>query len=151
MVAPDATVGADVAYLETVGILERLDARLIALDAAIGTRCKAFGEDDQIDLTREVRLTEPGQYQVTSPPAVIGNLLIVGSSIGDNRGVEVERGVVRAYEARTGKWRWSLDPIPHKGNDPAQKTWEGHGAMHTGGANAWSLISADAQRDLVFV
>jgi quinoprotein glucose dehydrogenase len=131
--------------------LATLDARLIARDAAIGTRCKAFGEDGHVDLTHDVTLTEPGQYQVTSPPAVIGDLLRVGSAIGDDRGVEVERGVVCAYEACTGKWRWSWGPIPHKGNDPARKTWEGHGAMHTGGANAWSLISADAQRDLIFV
>jgi quinoprotein glucose dehydrogenase len=128
-----------------------LDARLIALDAATGTRCRAFGEDGQIDLTRDVRPTEPGQYQVTSPPAVIVELLIVGSSIGDNRGVEVERGVVRAYEARTGMRRWSWDPIPHKGDDPARQTWEGHSAMRRGGANAWSLISTDAERDLDFV
>ncbi|HYE66401.1 MAG TPA: pyrroloquinoline quinone-dependent dehydrogenase [Pyrinomonadaceae bacterium] len=128
-----------------------LDARLIALDAATGTLCKNFGQDGQVDLKRDVRLSEPGQYQVTSPPAVIGDLLIVGSSMGDNRGVEVERGVVRAYEARTGRLRWSWDPIPLQANDPARKTWEGQSAIHTGAANAWSLISADAGRGLVFV
>lgn len=128
-----------------------LDARLIALDAATGTPCKEFGRDGQVDLTRDVRLTQRGQYQVTSPPAVIGDLLIVGSAIGDNRGVEVERGVVRAYEARTGKLRWSWDPIPVKAEDPARKTWAGQGAEQAGAANAWSLISTDEERGLVFV
>ncbi|MEQ1867128.1 MAG: HAD-IC family P-type ATPase, partial [Micropepsaceae bacterium] len=42
-------------------------------------------------------------YQVTSPPAVIGDLVVVGSAIGDNGGVEMERGVVRAFDAVTGK------------------------------------------------
>ena len=128
-----------------------LDARLIALDAKTGMPCEDFGQAGQVDLTRDIRLTERGQYQVTSPPAVIGDLIIVGSSMGDNRGVEVERGTVRAYDARTGKLRWSWDPIPTQGMDPSRKTWKGEGAIRTGAANAWSIISADADRDLIFV
>jgi quinoprotein glucose dehydrogenase len=73
-----------------------IDARLIALDAATGKPCADFGENGQVDLTRDVRLVDRGNYQVTSPPAVIGDSIVVGSSIGDNRGVELERGVVRA-------------------------------------------------------
>jgi Glucose dehydrogenase len=132
-------------------IAATIDARLIGLDAATGQPCKDFGQDGQVDLTRDVRLTDRGDYQVTSPPAVINDLLIVGSSIGDNRGVEIERGVVRAYDARTGQLRWSWDPIPTDAKDPARKTWQGEGATHTGAANAWSLISVDPQRGLVFV
>ncbi|HEX8088269.1 MAG TPA: pyrroloquinoline quinone-dependent dehydrogenase [Blastocatellia bacterium] len=128
-----------------------LDARLCALDATTGAPCKDFGQDGQVDLTRDVRLTKKGQYQVTSPPAVIGDLVIVGSSMGDNRGVEVERGVVRAYDARTGTLRWRWDPIPQDEKDPARKSWKGAGAGRTGAANAWSIISADPARDLIFI
>ena len=88
-----------------------LDARLIALDAATGKPCADFGDNGQVDLTRDVRMVERGNYQVTPPPAVIGDVIIVGSSVGDNRGVELERGV-RAYDARAGKLLWSWDPIP---------------------------------------
>jgi quinoprotein glucose dehydrogenase len=132
-------------------IVATIDARLIALDATSGQLCKDFGTDGQVDLTKDVRLTNPGDYQVTSPPAVIGDLLIVGSSMGDNRGVNVERGVVRAYDARTGKLHWTWDPIPTSEQDPAYKTWKGDGAKRTGAANAWSIISADAERGLIFV
>lgn len=131
-----------------------IDARLIALDAATGEPLKDFGQDGQVDLTRDIERVERGgwrNYQVTSPPAVIGDLIIVGSSIGDNRAVELERGVVRAYEARTGKLRWSWDPIPDQSDDPARKTWEGESAMRTGAANVWSIISVDEARGLVFV
>jgi quinoprotein glucose dehydrogenase len=131
-----------------------LDARLIALDAATGAPIKTFGKGGQVDLTRGVRLVDRldhGDYQVTSPPAVVGDLLVVGSSIGDNRGVELERGVVRAYDARTGKLRWSWDPIPVRRGDPARKTWAGDSAVRTGAANAWSILSADPERGLVFV
>ncbi|HKQ76367.1 MAG TPA: pyrroloquinoline quinone-dependent dehydrogenase [Blastocatellia bacterium] len=128
-----------------------LDARLIALDAATGKPCADFGENGQVDLTRDVRMVERGNYQVTSPPAVIGDSIVIGSAIGDNRGVELERGVVRAYDARTGKLLWSWDPIPKNANDPARKTWAGESANRTGAANAWSIISADAELGLVFV
>lgn len=131
-----------------------LDARLIALDAATGKIISSFGENGQIDLKQDVRfITDKGyqNYQVTSPPAVIGNLVVVGSAIGDNGGVEMERGVVRAFDALTGKLRWSFDPIPKDEKDSARKTWAGESATKTGAANAWSIISADAERDLVFI
>src|SRR5437016_3586007 len=54
-----------------------IDARLIALDAATGTACKDFGKNGQVDLTKDVRIVDRGQYQVTSPPAVIGDLVVV--------------------------------------------------------------------------
>jgi quinoprotein glucose dehydrogenase len=132
-------------------IIATLDARLIALDAASGVPCKEFGQDGEVDLSKDVRLTGKGDYQVTSPPAVIGDLIVVGSSMGDNRGVAVERGVVRAFDARTGKLQWTWDPIPTSEQDPAYKTWKGEGAKRTGAANVWSIISVDAERDLVFV
>jgi len=128
-----------------------IDARLIALDAATGAPCPDFGREGQVDLSLGVRLVQRGLYQVTSPPAVIGELVVVGSAIGDNRAVEVERGLVRAYEARTGQLRWSWDPIPQDPADPARSTWESESATRTGAANAWSVMSADPDRDLLFV
>ncbi len=125
-----------------------IDARLIALDGKTGRPCEDFGTGGVVDLTRDVNLKDRGDYQVTSPPAVIGGLVITGSSMGDNRAADVERGVVRAFDARSGALRWSWDPIPR---DPARNTWEGDSAGRTGGANAWSVISADPERGLVFV
>ena len=118
-----------------------LDARLVALDGATGAPCGDFGVSGQVDLTRGVDLRDLGQYQVTSSPAIAGDLVIVGSSIGDNRAVDVERGIVRAFDARTGALRWSWDPIP----------WAGHTTPRTGAGNAWSTLSVDVERGLVFV
>ena len=118
-----------------------IDARLIALDAKSGKPCDDFGARGQIDLTRDVHLRDRGDYQVTSPPAVLGDVVVTGSAIGDNRAVDVERGVVRAFDARSGKLRWSWDPIP----------WAAGQNPRTGAANAWSVLSADPDRGLVFV
>ena len=132
-------------------ILATLDARLISLDAKTGKPIPEFGNAGEIDLTKSIKIESAGNYQVTSPPAVIGDTIVVGSSIGDNRGVELERGTVRAFDAVTGALKWSWDPIPTDPKDPAIKSWQGDSARTTGAANAWSVISADPARDLVFV
>lgn len=133
--------------------LATIDARLIALDGATGRPCADFGTAGQIDL--KVDLVNPpfelGEYQVTSPPAVLGDLVITGSSIGDNNRTDAPSGVVRGFDARTGRLRWAWDPIPRRAGLPGFGTWRGKSAEHTGAANAWSVLSVDAARDLVFV
>lgn len=123
-----------------------LDARLIALDAATGKPCTDFGGTGWVSL-REVPRYMAGRYHMTSPPAVIDDLIVVGSAINDNDRVDMPSGVVRAFDARTGALRWSWEPIPRNaasGSD-AIAHW------NTGAANAWSMMSVDPERDLVFV
>jgi quinoprotein glucose dehydrogenase len=127
------------------------DARLIALDAATGRPCLDFGTNGQVELGRDVGFAYLGEYHATSPPAVVGDVIVVGSAISDNQRVDAPRGVVRAFDARTGARRWSWDPVPRDPRDPARRTWGDDGATRTGAANAWSILSADPQRDLVFV
>jgi len=124
-----------------------IDGRLIALDAASGKAITSFGKEGVVDLKENVG----HDVSVTSPPAVIGNTVVVGSSLGDNYRLDYPRGVVRAYDAVSGKLRWSWDPIPQDSTDKAWQTWNGPKAHKTGAANAWAVISADAKRDLVFV
>jgi quinoprotein glucose dehydrogenase len=63
---------------------------------------------------------------------------VVGSAIADNDRVDSPNGQVRAYDARTGALRWKWDPLPPS-------------LAPTGAGNAWSVISVDAARDLVFI
>jgi len=131
-----------------------IDARLIALDAARGTPCAGFGAGGgTVDLRRGLRNApfETAEYQVTSPPAVVNGVLVVGSSVADNNRTDAASGEVRAYDARTGALRWAWDPVPRDSADPAWATWVGPRAHATGAANAWSVIAADPERDLVFV
>ena len=105
-----------------------------------------------VDLTQGVRdRLERGNYLVTSPPAIYRDIVIVGSAIGDNGGVELERGIVRAFDVRSGALRWSWDPIPTSSEDATRRGWQPQSAQRTGAANAWSMLSVDAGRGLVFV
>jgi quinoprotein glucose dehydrogenase len=128
-----------------------LDARLIALDAHTGRPCADFGRNGAVDLRAGQRMPDASAYLVTSPPAIYHEFVIVGLVIGDNRAVDVERGVVRAYDARTGALRWIWDPIPTTSSDPVYVQLNGGSAARTGAANAWSIMSIDPARGLVFV
>lgn len=120
-----------------------IDGRLIALDGASGKACTDFGASGTVDLKRGVDFGPEfrGNYQVTSAPTIVGDLVITGSSIGDNGSVFMPRGIVRAFDARSGALRWSWNPIP----------WAEHQQVRTGAANAWSTLAADPVRDLVFI
>jgi quinoprotein glucose dehydrogenase len=132
-------------------IMGTLDARLIALDGRTGRPCRDFGTGGKVNLNAGVREGSTGNYLVTSPPAIYRNIVIVGSAIGDNGGVEMQRGIVRAFDARSGKQLWAWDPIPTSDNEAARRGWQPKSAQRTGAANAWSVLSVDAGRGLVFV
>ncbi len=72
------------------------DARLIALDGRSGTPCTDFGHAGTVDLHAGVRGADrlAYEYHVTSPPAVIDELVIVGSSIFDNLHAQAPSGEV---------------------------------------------------------
>jgi quinoprotein glucose dehydrogenase len=128
-----------------------LDARLLAVDAATGEPCKDFGTDGQVDLTNGLRIRDRAAYLVTSPPAIYGNVVVVGAAIGDNRAAEVERGVIRAFDARSGALLWAFDPIPDSPTHPAAAEWNLAQAATTGAANSWGLMSIDEDNGLVLV
>ncbi|MGQ0642879.1 MAG: pyrroloquinoline quinone-dependent dehydrogenase [Gemmatimonadaceae bacterium] len=130
-----------------------IDARLIALDGASGTPCRAFGDSGTVDLRTGLRIRpfERPAYEITSPPAIVRDLVITGSAIADNSNLAPASGEVRAFDARTGALRWRWDPIPQDPNDSAYATWRDSSAKRAGAANVWSVIAADSTRDLVFV
>jgi quinoprotein glucose dehydrogenase len=113
-----------------------------------GVPCGDFGVGGQISLRNVARYT-PGQYHMTSPPAVVDDVVIVGSAIDDNARVDMPSGVVRAFDVRSGALRWSWEPLPPNHNDPRpgsrEKPWR------TGAGNAWSIMAVDPERHLVFV
>ena len=126
------------------------DLRLIALDLKDGKPCAGFGQDGAVRIDPGKPLLWPGEFQFTSPPAVIGDLVILGSAIADNQRVDAPRGTVRAFDARTGAPRWRWDPVPERADDPDAASW-GDGWRTTGAANVWAPISIDEARGLIFL
>ncbi len=121
-----------------------LDGRLLALDAVTGKTCPGFGTGGVVDLKKNLptQTTEPFQeYGVTSPPTVVGDVVVVGSAVADGQEVDVEPGVVRGYDVRTGHLLWTWDPMP----------WAWHQAVRTGGGNTWGVISADPAHGLIYL
>lgn len=134
-------------------IAATIDARLLELDAEKGSVCAPFGRDGVVNLRDGLR-TPPeyfAEYEETSPPTVVNDVIVVGSAIADNHRTEAPSGEVRAFDVRTGALRWSWDPVPQDSTDPAWATWVGPRAHMTGAANAWPPVAADPAHDLVVV
>jgi quinoprotein glucose dehydrogenase len=127
-----------------------LDARLIALDAANGRPCPTFGDEGVVDLTTGLGEIAPGEYAVTSPPTLVGDVVAVGALVGDGRRTEHPGGVVRGFDARTGALRWAFDPVP-PGTPALLPGADGTPNFHRGTPNAWAPFAADPARDLLFV
>jgi quinoprotein glucose dehydrogenase len=127
------------------------DARVIALDLTDGKPCSDFGEGGEVKVDKGMELAWPGEFQITSAPVVVGDVVIVGSSIGDNRRVVAPHGTVRAYDVRTGVLKWSWDPVMRDSaiTDTA-KNW-GEAYKDVGHANVWAPMSVDSKRGLVFL
>jgi len=132
------------------------DGRLIALNAQTGALVDGFGVRGEVDL-RTVGLPRPipdrpsTLYGVTSPPLVIGDLVIVGSYIEDRtRSRLMPRGDVRAFDARTGALVWTFHTVPLEG-EAGVKTWDDDGWRYAGNTNVWAPMSADDELGIVYL
>jgi quinoprotein glucose dehydrogenase len=125
-----------------------LDGRLIALDAASGARCSDFGTNGELDLKRDLGTIRPGYYFVTSAPIVVDGRVIVGAFVMDGAEIGEPSGVIRAFNAGTGRLEWSWDLAADEGLAPASAA---KGRYTRGTPNAWAPISADPELGLVYI
>lgn len=95
----------------------------------------------EVQIEPSLALRWPGEFQITSAPVIIGDVVITGTSIGDNLRTDAPIGSVHAFHAITGEPLWTFNPIPW-GQDGEGK--------RIGHANVWSTLSVDVERDLVF-
>jgi quinoprotein glucose dehydrogenase len=126
-----------------------VDHYLYALDAAKGRPVAAFGEAGRIDLRRDLgRDPQAQSIRLTTPGVVFKDLLIVGGRVSE--GLPSSPGDIRAYDARTGKLRWSFHTIPHPG-EAGYETWSKDSWRENGGANSWPGMALDEERGIVYV
>jgi quinoprotein glucose dehydrogenase len=132
------------------------DRRLVAVDARTGEPCAGFGDAGVVDVDPLVRAlpqnANASGVNFWSPPAVVHGVVVLGSAVnGKQRRASSASGMVRAFDARTGEIKWTFDPVPRNDGDPQAKNWTADALANTGGANAWTLLSVDEERGLVFV
>ncbi|HUP24587.1 MAG TPA: pyrroloquinoline quinone-dependent dehydrogenase [Thermoanaerobaculia bacterium] len=128
------------------------DAYLWALDARTGQPIPTFGEGGRVDLTQGLRReVQRRLYMVMSAPLVVGDRVIVGSSIFDGPTHKaMPPGDVRAFDPRTGKQVWTFHTIPQEG-ELGNDTWEDGSWKYTGNTNVWTLMSADPELGYVYL
>ena len=127
-------------------LMGTLDARLIALDAETGELCTDFGDGGEVDTSRGLAEHEPLDYSITSPPAILGDRLITGAMVLDNRKTDSPGGIVRAYDVRSGELLWAWNPVT-----PGSKQRNEDGTWLSGTTNVWSIIAVDTERDMIFL
>jgi quinoprotein glucose dehydrogenase len=140
--------------------------RLVELNAKTGQPIATFGKGGVIDLKEgvmygklvngkwqqvQIPLVE-GEIGLHSTPLVVGDTVVVQSSMAEGIRYEYSnnaKGLVRAYDARTGKqlWRWNTMPGP---GEPGNDTWENGSWNWTGNTGVWTEMSADPEAGLVY-
>jgi quinoprotein glucose dehydrogenase len=156
MAAPKAAGRRGINYWESK---DRTDRRILvswsnylyAIDARDGKLIPSFGYQGRVNLQenlgRPVQLTGRGQTQ--SAGRVFENLIIVGSSTGEEY-VSASPGDIRAYDVRTGFLVWTFHTIPHPG-EFGYETWPKDAWQYTGGANNWGDMALDEARGIVYL
>lgn len=116
-------------------------AQIYAIDADTGAVCADFGKHKGhpgfISLY-DYESHGEGYRGLTSPPLIVGDLIVVGSGSNDGLANPVD-GIVRAFDVRTGVLKWAFNAIPQELRN------------RTGAANVWSLMSGDEDNGLVFL
>lgn len=140
----DSKTGARILFGTNQGVL-------IALDAATGTPAAAFGTGGMVEMKTAEVMNGLGQPRLlmTSPPLVVGNLIVTGSRVQEypSKG---PAGDVRAWDARSGKLVWTFHTIPRPG-EPGFGTWEGDSWKNRSGANVWTHPIADVRRGIIYL
>jgi quinoprotein glucose dehydrogenase len=123
------------------------DALLIAIDARDGKPCGDFGISGEISLLTGMGQVMPGYYGVTSGPTIVKGRVIVGASVLDDQYWGEPSGVIRAFDAVTGRLAWAWDMgRPNRTAEPSD------GEKYTPSTpNSWAPMSVDETLGLVYV
>jgi quinoprotein glucose dehydrogenase len=132
-------------------ILFTAGSRLYALDANTGQLIPEFGDKGIVDLKKGLdRIIGDTRVDATTPGTIYKNLLILGSRVSE--GKEAAPGHIRAFNVQSGDQVWIFHTIPHPG-EFGYDTWPKDTYLRgsIGGANAWSGMSLDYERGIIFI
>ena len=122
---------------------------LYSLNAQTGELDESFGEGGKVDLHKGLGRDISKLFIVSNSPGIVyKDLIILGSRVSESTGAAP--GHIRAYDVHTGEIKWIFHTIPKPG-ETGHDTWPENAWNTHGGANAWSGMSLDHNRGLVFV
>jgi quinoprotein glucose dehydrogenase len=122
---------------------------LHAVDARTGKLIDSFGDHGRVDLSVGLGRDVTGlAIQANTPGVVYRDLIIMGMRVGEGP-APAAPGHLRAYNVRTGQLVWTFHTIPFPG-EPGYETWPPDTWKSVGGVNAWSGMTVDEDRGLVF-
>jgi quinoprotein glucose dehydrogenase len=134
--------------------------RLIALNAKNGAMVPSFGDGGVVDLKKGAVFgkgqpidLETGEIGLHATPTVVKDVVIVGSSFKEGTQVVTHnntKGLVRAFDVRTGKTLWTFNTIPRPG-EFGNDTWENESWATNGNTGVWTQITADEELGLVYL
>jgi len=125
------------------------DGFMTALDAQTGRMFKGFGSEGTVDLKEGVRGDVDGGLMLITPPTIYKDIVITGGSNGEGEPSSGLYGDIRGWDALTGKLLWTFHTVPRPG-EPGAETWEQDSWKSRSGTNAWSYMTVDQERGLVF-
>ena len=134
-------------FLATIG------KQLVSIDLQTGEPDPEFGDNGFIDLKQDLGRLEFEMNNIThgAPPIAVGNSVIVGSKIFDySMNNRSPPGHVRAYDTRTGEFKWRFNTIPQPGEE-FNETWENGSWAIAGNTNVWTYMSADDELGIVYM
>ena len=134
--------------------------RLVELDAKTGALVRSFGANGLVDLKvgvvkgvdQQIDL-ETGEIGIHSTPAIANDVIVIGSSMREGATVPTHnntKGLVRAYDARTGKKLWQFNTIPRPGEFGIE-TWQEDSWAVNGNTGVWNQITIDEDLGLAYL
>ena len=134
--------------------------RLVSLNAHTGQLISGFGKNGMVDL-KEGMVTgtgqqidlETGEAGLHSTPLVVKDVVIVGSSFKEGMTVVTHnntKGLVRAFDVRTGKMLWTFNTIPRPG-EFGNETWGNNSWATNGNTGVWTQMTVDDDLGLVYL
>jgi quinoprotein glucose dehydrogenase len=134
--------------------------RLVSLNAKTGALINTFGTNGVVDMKigavvgkgTQIDL-ETGEIGLHSTPTIAKDVILVGSSFREGLTVKTHnntKGVVRAYDVRSGKMLWTFNTIPKPG-EFGNDTWEKESWAQNGNTGVWTQITVDEELGLVYL
>jgi quinoprotein glucose dehydrogenase len=148
-------------------VFNTIGYRLVQLNARTGQPVASFGKSGMVDLKegvvfgklvngkwQQVQIPlEEGEIGTNTGPLVVGDTIVIQSAMAEGLRYEYTnnaKGLVRAYDARTGKLLWRFDTMPAPG-EFGHETWENGSWNWTGNTGVWTEMSADPEAGLLYL